>query len=130
MLSRVWARAGTRSRIRREYRYGYCDLFSAFCLQVGTAIGHVGERANCGKKVPEGRHAFVIVGGAGWHRAKDLVIPDYVSLLRLPPYAPETVFPVLKHRHFANRVVGEVRDGFAQRKEEITRITAKGWAVL
>ena len=119
MLSRVWARAGTRPRIRRCPRYGYCYLFSAFCLQTGTAIGHVCDRANTGemsrhladigKTVPEGKHALAILDGAGWHRAKEPVIPDKVSLLRLPPYSlelnsSETVFLVLKHNHFANRV--------------------------
>lgn len=49
------------------------------------------------------------------------------------------MFPVLKHRHFANRVfdsaghvtrlVQEVWDGFVTRKEEITRIAARDWAV-
>ena len=148
MLSRVWARAGSRPRIRRDRRT--CYLFSAFCLQTGAAIGHVNERANTGEmsrhladigeKVPEGKHALVIAGGAGWRRSKDLVIPDNVSLLRLPPYSAElnsseTVFSVLKHRHFANRVfdsaghvtrvVQEFWDGFVTRKEEITRIAAR-----
>ena len=51
----------------------------------------------------------------------------------------ETVFPLLKHRHFANRavesaehvreVVEHVRDAFIRRKGEITRITTREWAV-
>ena len=30
-----------------------------------------------------------MVDGAGWHKSEDLVKPDNISLLRLPPYAPE-----------------------------------------
>ena len=49
------------------------------------------------------------------------------------------MFPLLKHRHFANRVsgsaehvrevVGHVRDAFIGRKGEVTRITTREWAV-
>ena len=64
MLSRVWARKGTRPRIPRDHRYGYCYLFSAACPSTGQAVGHVCERANTdemnrhledvGAAVPEG----------------------------------------------------------------------------
>ena len=154
MLSRVRARKGTRPRIARDHRYGYVYLFSAACPATGDAVGHVCDRANTGEmnrhlreigeRVPAGKHALVVPGGAGWHRSKDLGIPDSVSLLRLPPYSPElnpggTVFPLLKHRHFANRVSGSaehvrevvehVWDAFIGRKGEITRITTREWAV-
>ena len=52
----------------------------------------------------------------------------------------ETLFSILKHRHFANRVfesaehvratVEEVWTGFVSNKAEIMRITARKWAVL
>ena len=68
-----------------------------------------------------------------------------VSLLRLPPCSPElnpveTVFSVLKHRHFVNRVfesaehdretVEEVSNGFTRKTGEIMQITAGEWAAL
>lgn len=31
----------------------------------------------------------VVLDGAGWHRSKELVIPDNIKLLFLPPYSPE-----------------------------------------
>ena len=76
---------------------------------------------------------------------KELEVPANVSLLRLPPYSPElnpieTLFSVLKHRHFANRVfesadhvretVEEAWKGFTRRREEIMWITARSWAML
>jgi hypothetical protein len=34
--------------------------------------------------------AVVICDGAGWHyRGKDLILPDNIRLLSLPPYSPE-----------------------------------------
>ena len=155
MLSRVWARKGTRPRIVRDHRYGYVYLFSAACPETGTAVGHVCAKANTeemnrhlreiGEQVPAGKHALVVLDGAGWHRSRDLETPANVSLLRLPPYSPElnpveTLFSVLKHRHFANRVfenaehvretVEEVWNGFARKTGEIMQITAREWAVL
>ena len=98
-----------------------------------------------GEQTPAGKHALVVLDGAGWHRSRDLEVPANVSLLRLPPYSPElnpveTLFSILKHRHFANRVfesaehvretVEEVWNGFVSNKAEIMRITARKWAVL
>jgi transposase len=31
----------------------------------------------------------LVLDDAGWHGAGELVVPDYISLLTLPPYAPE-----------------------------------------
>ena len=45
-----------------------------------TAIGH---------KVAAGSHAALVLDGAGYHIAAALTIPENVTLVRLPPYAPE-----------------------------------------
>ena len=34
-------------------------------------------------------HAALIWGGAGFHHAHDLKVPDNLTLLPLPPYSPE-----------------------------------------
>ena len=155
MLSRMWACKGTRPRIPREYRYGYCYLFRALCPAKGEAIGHVCDRANIvamnrhrkdiGAMVPKGHHALVVFDGAGWHRSKDLACPDNVSVLRLPPYSPElnsaeNVFPFLKANHVANRrletaeevkaTVGKVWEDVAGQSERIKSIGQRFWAKL
>jgi transposase len=35
------------------------------------------------------RHVALIIDNAGWHKAKNLVIPVNITLIPLPPYAPE-----------------------------------------
>ena len=155
MLSRIWALKGTRPGIPRDYRYGYCYLFSALCPATGEAIGHVCDRANTiemnrhlidiGSMVPKGRHALVIFDGAGWHRSRDLACPGNVSVMRLPPYSPElnpaeNVFQFLKSNHFANRVfetadevkatVGKVWEDFTVQSERIKSIGHRSWAKL
>lgn len=41
------------------------------------------------RAVAPGAHAVLVLDGAGWHGGSDLVVPDNISLLTLPPYAPE-----------------------------------------
>ena len=50
MLSRIWARTGTRPRMMRDHRHGYVYLFSAACPATGAAVGHVCARANTDTK--------------------------------------------------------------------------------
>jgi len=45
--------------------------------------------AEISRFVAEGSHAALIVDGAGWHTARKLKIPDNITLVLLPPYAPE-----------------------------------------
>lgn len=35
------------------------------------------------------RHVALLVDNAGWHTAKKLAVPSNVTLIALPPYAPE-----------------------------------------
>ena len=46
---------------------------------------HLAEIAH---NVAPGAHAVLILDGAGWHGAKGLAVPDTITLLPLPPYAP------------------------------------------
>lgn len=34
-------------------------------------------------------HVVLVLDQAGWHVAKNLVVPDNMTLLHLPPYSPE-----------------------------------------
>jgi hypothetical protein len=43
---------------------------------------HLAEIANT---VSPGAHAVLVLDGAGWHGAKDLVVPENITLLTLPP---------------------------------------------
>ena len=42
-----------------------------------------------GRKVAAGSHAALVLDGAGYHIAAALTIPENITLVRLPPYAPE-----------------------------------------
>jgi transposase len=55
------------------------------------------------------KHAIVVIDGAGWHRSKDLKIPDNICLHYLPPYSPELnpverLWAYIKQRTIKNKV--------------------------
>ena len=128
------------------------NLFSAIYPASGTAVGHVADRANTwemsrhlreiGGTTEPGRHALIILDGAGWHVSKHLEVPDNVSLLRLPPYSPElnsseNGFQFLKARYFANQVFAAaeavketVWKAFEANPDRITSIGSRSWAQI
>lgn len=68
---------------------------------------HLAEISRC---VAVGAHAVITLDGAGWHLSGDkLKVPDNISLLLLPPYAPElkpqeNIWQYLRQNYLPNRV--------------------------
>jgi transposase len=55
-------------------------------------------------------HAAVVLDQAGWHGARALAVPGNVTLVPLPPYAPqlnpvERVWLYLRERHLSHRLL-------------------------
>ena len=83
----------------RDRRYAWAWLFGAVCPErgVGAAVvlPHVNieamnaHLAEIGRRVAEGSHAVLVLDRAGWHTSPRLRVPENISLLWLPPYAPE-----------------------------------------
>lgn len=56
-----------------------------------------------------GEHCAMLLDGAGWHRANDLVVPHTMTLVPLPPYSPdlnpaEHVWEYLRENDLRNQV--------------------------
>ena len=47
------------------------------------------QLAEIAKTVAPGAHAVLVMDGAGWHNSSALRIPDNITIVTLPPYAPE-----------------------------------------
>jgi hypothetical protein len=99
-LSYVWAPIGSRPARVRDCRHESAYLFGAICpaRAVGAAIvmPWVSSEAmtihlkEISKQVGVTAHALLTCDGAGWHQpGVRLAVPDNITLLRLPPYAPE-----------------------------------------
>ena len=152
-LTRVWAKRGTRPRAPHDQRYDWAYLFGAACPQRRVAAGLVMPAANAeamslhltaiGRKVAAGSHAALILDGAGYHLAAALTIPENVTLVRLPPYAPElnpieNVWEYLRGNKLAITVFDDYDDivdktcdawnFFEQDPMRIASITTRTWA--
>ena len=118
-LTRIWARVGSRPRAPRDSRYEWAYLFGAVCPQraVGAALvlPYADSQAmnlhlrEIGRAVAPGSHAVLVLDGAGWHTSTTLRLPGNVSLVCLPPYAPElnpveNVWKYLRKNNLALRV--------------------------
>jgi hypothetical protein len=98
-LTRIWAERGTRPRAPRDTRYEWVYIFGAVCPERAETAALIMPKADAeamtkhlaeiSRTVAPGAHAILVLDGAGWHGAKALRVPDNITLLPLPPYAPE-----------------------------------------
>ncbi|WP_345332651.1 IS630 family transposase, partial [Ferrimonas pelagia] len=94
---------------------------------------------------PRGRHAIVIIDGAGWHMSDTASPFNNVSLIKLPPYSPELnpmeqVWQWLRQRCLSNRVfksydhivdqVADAWNSFRKDAEQVRHLCSREWARL
>ena len=99
--------------------------------------------AEIARSIAPGAHALLVLDGAGWHGSATLAVPDNISLLHLPPYAPElnpveNVWADLRANKLAITVFDtyeEILDAccnawnfFADDHKAIASITSREWA--
>lgn len=152
-LTRVWAKRGTRPRAVRDTRYEWAYIFGAVCPDRATGAAlvlpyadteamnlHLAEIA---RAVAPGAHAVLVLDGAGWHGGQDLVVPNTITLLTLPPYAPElngaeNIWEYLRKNKLANRLYRDYRhivdaccdawNEFVAIPERVASVTRRDWA--
>ena len=150
----MWAPIGSRPAAVRDNRHESAYLFGAICPDraVGAAIvmPRVSSEAmsihlaEISRSVRPDAHAVLVWDGAGWHQTgQRLTVPSNITLLRLPPYAPElnpieNVWQYLR----ANQLSMIVWDGYdavvdacckawnwlMNDQERILSITTRNWA--
>jgi transposase len=117
-ITRVWAPKGSRPRAVRQNGREWLYVLMAVCLSTGSASALIMPELNTGvltlfleqfaRELPKGVHAVLIWDGAGYHTSGDLVVPENVSLIQLPPYSPElnpveNLWHYLRAHHWSNR---------------------------
>ena len=100
--------------------------------------------AEIARNVAPSAHAILVLDGAGWHVSKKLIIPDNISLLKLPPYSPElnpieNVWAYLRGTKLAHRLLNtydditnaccEAWNSFLADPKTIRSITTREWAM-
>ena len=154
-MTRCWAKRGTRPRAPRDRRYDWAYIFGATCPARAATAAIVAPAANAevmslhlaeiARQVAPGAHAILVLDGAGYHGAKNLTVPKNVTLVALPPYAPElnpieNVWAYLRGNKLAITVFDSYDDivektcdawmFFATDKGRVTSITARSWATV
>lgn len=154
-MTRVWAKRGTRPRAPRDQRYEWAYLFGAVCPERGAAAALVMPTANAevmslhlaeiARNVAPGAHAALVLDGAGYHIAEALKVPPNITLVPLPPHAPElnpmeNVWEYLRANKLAITVFDSYQDildltcdawmFFENDRERIATIATRSWATV
>ena len=137
----------------RDTRYQWAYIFGAACPERGIGAGLVLPFADTGAMnlhlaeiagmVAPGAHAVVVLDGAGWHRGDEMVVPPNLTLLKLPPYAPElnsaeNIWEYMRKNKLANRLYADYRaivdaccrawNDFVADPVLVTSVTKRAWA--
>lgn len=101
ILRRVWAPIGERPIAVVHHRYEWLYLYGFVHPASGTTEWLVLPRVNVAwfnralaefaKATGAGanKRIVLVVDGAGWHRSPQVVVPEGLHLVFLPPYSPE-----------------------------------------
>ena len=93
-----WAPIGVRPEVASQLIREYIYLYGAVCPQDGSCVYLIMPTSNTAcfqsfLNVLSRRFArqdiLLVLDGAPNHRCRDLMLPDNIALLFLPPYAPE-----------------------------------------
>lgn len=115
----MWAERGATPRAVRqtEYQWGY--LFGAVNPLTGQSSALIAPTVSTelmsehlrmiAEEAGDDVHVILVLDGAGWHQANALRVPDSMTLLLLPPYAPELmpmerVWQWMRQHDLSNRV--------------------------
>src|ERR1700731_2951236 len=93
-----WAPIGTRPAVAAQFIREYIYLYGAVAPKDGTCVYLIMPTSNtaCFQAFLDvlspkfaTQHILLVLDGAPNHRSGQLVVPDNISLLFLPPYSPE-----------------------------------------
>lgn len=87
------------------------------------------------RHVAPGAHAVLMLDQAGWHMTAKLAVPDNVTLLPLPPRAPElnpveNVWQFLRQNWLSNRVFKSYDDILDHSCHAWNRLIDQPWKIM
>jgi len=153
IVRRVWVKRGSRPVRIVETRYQWLYLYGFVQPQTGRTFFLLLPRMNAAlynqalqefaqaTEAGPRKQIVLVVDGAGSHRSHDLIVPEGVHLITLPPYSPELqpaekLWPLtnepLVNKHFVTladlQAVQEVRcQTLAKMTEQVRARTLFHW---
>jgi transposase len=91
--------------------------------------------AEIARAVAAGAHAVVLLDQAGWHTSAKLEVPDNITLLPLPPKAPElnpveNVWQFLRQNGLSNRVFNSYDDILDHCCHALNKLVDQPWRIM
>jgi hypothetical protein len=143
-ITRRWARRGTRPSTPHDQRTKWAYIFGAICPAKGKGAGLVmpyadtramnEHLAEISAHVDPGAHAVILLDQAGWHTTPKLDIPANITLMELPPRAPElnpveNVWQFMRDNWLSNRVFACYDDIVALCCEAWNKLIDRPWSI-
>jgi transposase len=121
-------------QIVREYTYAYAAVSPHDGVMDSLILPEVSERTmSIFLHEVSKRHAdefiLMVMDGAGWHRAKELHVPENMALIFLPPYSPELnpvehIWDNIRENWFGNEVFNSIEGVENQLEKALARESA------
>jgi len=85
--------------------------------------------------VAPGAHAVVLLDQAGWHQAHGLMVPDNITVVRLPAKAPElnpveNIWQFLRENWLSNRIFASYTDILDHCCAAWNRLVDQPWLIM
>lgn len=124
-LSYCWVPGNERAEIEKQLIREYTYAYTAVCPQTGEVYSIRSPYNNTfamnaflqALSQQYKQHRIVLtLDGAGWHKSKDLLLPENIRLLFLPPYSPqlnpvEHIWDYMREqKHFNNYSFDSIED--------------------
>ena len=144
-ITRRWAKRGTRPSAPQEQRTMWAYIFGAICPKRGKGAGLVLPYCDTGAMnrhlteisatIDPGAHVVLILDQAGWHATPKLTVPDNITLLFLPPRAPElnpqeNVWQFMRDNWLSNRIFADYDDIVGRCCEVWNRLIDQPWIIM
>lgn len=87
------------------------------------------------RTVAPGAHALLMLDQAGWHLAKDLSVPDNITIVPLPPKCPElnpteNIWQYMRENWLSNRVFLSYSDILDHCCHAWNKLVDRPWTIM
>ena len=138
-IRRCWAPAPLRPTVRNGYEREFTYVYGAVSPREGQLDWSLSQKMNTAQmngfllQVSQA-HAqefiVMVVDGASSHKAKELVVPENIRLIRLPGYSPELnpeehIWDEVREKAFPNLVLDSMDLVVARLKAELSVLAAE-----
>ncbi|TGE86858.1 IS630 family transposase [Rhizobium sp. SEMIA 4088] len=144
-ITRRWAKRGTRPSAPHDQRTRSAYIFGAICPKLGKAAALVmpwcdtyamtQHLAEIARHVADDAHAILIMDQAGWHMSNNLVVPENITILPLPPKSPElnpveNLWLFMRENWLSNRVFKSYDDIVNHCCDAWRKLESQPWRIM